>query len=76
MYVLVLHFLNSFANLLFPYVRQQHKSWHANFLRNFGIIFTFASFFPLETGALADASFLALHPDPPNNSPRPLGPVQ
>lgn len=36
MYVLVLHFLNSFANLLFPYVRQQHKSWHANFLRNFG----------------------------------------
>lgn len=39
-------------------------------------VFTFASFFPLETGALADASFLALHPDPPNNSPRPLGPVQ
>lgn len=33
MYVLVLHFLNSFANLLFPYVRQQHKSWHANFFK-------------------------------------------
>lgn len=39
-------------------------------------LFTFASFFPLETGALVDAFFSALHPDPPSNSPRPLGPVQ